>query len=234
MIEIWECCWWKQVKEDKDIRDRLRTHYPYRKPLSEQKIKQRIKNIRLFGYVQNDLSVPEHLQNEFKYPPQVFKNCFVRRDDIGEYMKTYAEKYGLLQHPSKLLITSFHWENGNVISPLFNFYLNLGLECTKILRFVEYIPQKCFKGLVKSVVEGWRLGDQNKNSTVIAETMTLLSNSSYGYQIMDRSKHTVTNFLDEEKTNRDIISTFSSNFGTSTILCMKSSLLRHKGNIGNH
>ena len=70
VIEIWECCWWKQVREDKDIGDRLRTDYPYRKPLSEQKIKQRMKNIRLFGYVQSDLSVPEYLQNEFKFPPK--------------------------------------------------------------------------------------------------------------------------------------------------------------------
>ena len=38
--------------------------------------------------------------------------------------------------------------------------------------------------------------------------MKLLSNSSYGYQIMDRSKHTETKYLDEKKTNRAINSTF--------------------------
>ena len=64
------------------------------------------------------------------------------------------------------------------------------------------------KGFVKSVVEARRLGDQNKNSTVVAETMKLLSDSSYGYQIMDRSKHTETKYLDEKKTNRAINSTF--------------------------
>ena len=123
-------------------------------------------------------------------------------------MKTYAEKHGLLQQPSKMLISSYHLENGCVITPLFNFYLRLGLECTKIHRFVEYLPRKCFKGFVKSVVEARRLCDQNKKSTVIAETMKLLSNSSYGYQIMDRSKHTETKYLDEVKINRAINSTF--------------------------
>ena len=208
VIEIWECCWWKQVKDDKDIRERLKKNFPFRKPLSEQQIMQQIKNNTLFGYVQCDLSVPKPLQNDFKYFSPIFKNCFVSRDDIGEYMKTYAEKHCLLQHPSKMLISSFHLENGSVITPLFNFYLNLGLECTKIHRFVEYFPQKCFKGFVKSVVHARRLGDQNKKSTVIAETMKLLSNSSYGYQIMDRSKDTVTKFLDEKKTNRAINSAF--------------------------
>ena len=118
-----------------------------------------------------------------------FKEFFVGRDDIGEYKKTYAEKHGLLQHPSQMLTSNFHLKNGSVITPLFNFYLNLGLECTKINRFVEYFPQICFEGFVKSVVEARRLGDRNKNSRVIAETMKLLSNSSYRYQIMDHSKH---------------------------------------------
>ena len=225
MIDIWECCWWNQVKEENETGERLRKNFPYRKPLSQQQIKQQIKNITIFGFVQFDLSVPEHLQKGFKYFPPIFKNCFVSRDDIGEYMKTYAEKHYLLQHPSKRLISSFHLENGSVITPLFNFYINLGLEYTKIHR---YFRQKCFKGFVKSIVEARRLGDQNKNSTVIAETMKLLSNSSYGYQIMDRSKHTVTKYLEEKKTIRAIKSTFSSNFATSTILFMKSSLLRHK------
>ena len=42
--------------------------------------------------------------------------------------------------------------------------------------------------------------DENPNSTVVAETMKLLANSSYGYQIMDRSRHTVTKYLNDEET----------------------------------
>ena len=43
-----------------------------------------------------------------------------------------------------------------------------------------------------------------KNSSVVAETMKLLANSSYGYQIMDRSRHTVTKYLNDEKTHSAI------------------------------
>ena len=46
-----------------------------------------------------------------------------------------------------------------------------------------------------------RQGDENPNSSVVDETMKLLANSSYGYQIMDRSRHTVTKYLNEEKTH---------------------------------
>ena len=45
---------------------------------------------------------------------------------------------------------------------------------------------------------------QIPHSTVVAETLKLLSNSSYGYQIMDRSRHTVTKHLTDEKTHSAI------------------------------
>ena len=43
--------------------------------------------------------------------------------------------------------------------------------------------------------------DGNPISSVVAETMKLLANSSYGYQIMDRSRHTVLKDLSDEKTH---------------------------------
>ena len=81
------------------------------------------------------------------------------------------------------------------------FYLQLGLVCKKIYRFVEYTPIKCFNKFVQSAVDARREGDENLNSSVVAETMKLLANSSYGYRIMDRSRHTVTKYLNDEKTH---------------------------------
>ena len=51
-----------------------------------------------------------------------------------------------------------------------------------------------------------RQGDENPKSSVVAETMKLLANSSYGYQIMDRSRHTKTKYQTDEKTNSANIS----------------------------
>ena len=52
-------------------------------------------------------------------------------------------------------------------------------------------------------VDARRQGDENPNSSVLAETMKLLANSSRGYQIMDRI-HTVTKYLTDEKTHSAI------------------------------
>ena len=116
-------------------------------------------------------------------------------------MKDYAEKEGLPRQPRKMLISSFFLENGTLNTPLLLFYLDFGLVCTKIYCFVEYIPVKCFDNFVQSAVNARREGDENPNSSVVAETIKLLANSSYGYRIMDRSRHTVTKYLNDEKTH---------------------------------
>ena len=66
---------------------------------------------------------------------------------------------------------------------------------------MEYIPVKCFNKFVQSAVNARPERDENPNSSVVAETMKTLANSSYGYQIMDRSRHTVTKNLSDEKTH---------------------------------
>ena len=114
------------------------------------------------------------------------------RDDIGILMKQYAEKEKIMVQTRRMPISSFILTDGTIITPLLLFYLQLGLVCKKIHRFVQYTPRKRFDNFVQSAVDARRQGDGNQKSSVVAETMKLLANSSYGYQIMDRSRHTVT------------------------------------------
>ena len=44
--------------------------------------------------------------------------------------------------------------------------------------------------------------------------MKLLGNSSYGYQIMDRSRHTITKYLNDEKTHKAINEPLFKRFNT--------------------
>ena len=174
---------------------------PYKRPLREESLLEQIRSGKLFGYVQCDIEVPEELKKNVANFPPIFKNTNVGRHDIGSLMQEYAEKEGLLCQPRKMLISSYLIENGALITPLLLIYLDLGLVCKKIYRFVEYIPVKGFTNFVKSAVNARREGDENPNPSVVAETMKLLANSSYGYQIMDRSRHTVTKYLSDENTH---------------------------------
>ena len=104
----------------------------------------------------------------------------------------------------KMLISSVTLQKGTLITPLLLFYLQLCLVCTRIQRFVEYTPKKCFNSFVQSALDARRQCDENSNSSVLAETMKLLAKSSYGYQIMDRSQYTVTKDLTDKKTHASI------------------------------
>ena len=124
-------------------------------------------------------------------------------------MKEYAEKEGIMSQPRRMLIASFHLNNGTIITPLLFFYLHLGLECTKIHQFVQYTPKKCFNSFVQSDNNARRQGEENPSSNALAEIMKLLANTSYGYQIMDCSPHTVTKYLNNENTHSAINSKLS-------------------------
>ena len=71
-------------------------------------------------------------------------------------MRKYAIENNVLKQPQRMLISSFKLENGTIITPLLNFYLGLGLKCTKIYRFVQNTPKNCFNNFVQSVVDARR------------------------------------------------------------------------------
>ena len=54
---------------------------------------------------------------------------------------------------------------------------------------------------MQSALNARREGNESPNSSVVAETMKLLANRFYGFQIMDRCRHTVTKYLSDEKTH---------------------------------
>ena len=156
---------------------------------------------------------------QYRFCPQVetsfckrstlIKNSLFDRKDIGKLIKQYAEEEGLMSQSQEMLISSFKLQNGTLITCLLMLYLELGLIiCTKVYRLVEYTPKKCFNKFVQSAVDARRQGDEKPNSSVIAETTKLLANSSYSYQKKDRSRHTVTKYLNDEKTHCALNSKF--------------------------
>ena len=150
-----------------------------------------IKSRSLFGYVQCDIEATENLGETFANFPPIFNKVNVGRDDISPFMKECFEKEGILTQTWRRLISSCFLENGTIITPLLLFYLDLGPVCKKKHRFVHYTSMKCFNNFVQSAVLVRRKGDENLTSSVVAETMNLLANSSYGYQILDRRRHAI-------------------------------------------
>ena len=204
VIAMWECEWWRLYKTTNTVKQHIREHFPYRRSFAAEQLLEEIKEGKLFGYLQCDIEVPETLRSKFVNFPLKFKNTLVSESDFGDLMKNYAEEERLMSQSRKMLISSFTLQNGTLISPLLLFYLQLGLVCTKKHCFVEYTPKKRFNNFAQSAVDARRQSDKNLNSSVVTETTKLLANSSHGYQIMDRSRHTVTKYLTDEKTHAAI------------------------------
>ena len=57
---------------------------------------------------------------------------------------------------------------------------------------------------MQSAVKTRRQDDENPNSSVVAKTMKLLANSSYVNQNMDRSRQSVTMYMNDDKTHAAI------------------------------
>ena len=68
-------------------------------------------------------------------------------------------------------------------------YLNHGLVITHIYTVVEYIPNTAFNSFMTQVAQARLDGDRDKDKVLIAETMKLIGNSSYGKLIMNKEKH---------------------------------------------
>ena len=97
---MWECEWWCRFYErDESVKGHFQEKLPYRRPLSEERLKEGIVDGRLFGYGQCDNEVPKHLRDYFSKFLPIIKNTVVSRDDIGKMMKQYAEEENILiQH----------------------------------------------------------------------------------------------------------------------------------------
>ena len=201
IVELRECDWWNLYKSDASVKSHLRENFPYKRLLSEEQLLQGVIDGQLFGYVQCDIEVTQHPRLYFSNWPPIFKNTIVSREDIGTVMRENSKKEKIMAQPGRMLISCFILTNRTIITPLFLFHLKLGLVCKKIQRFVQYTAGNCFNIFAQSAVDAQRQGDENPNCSVVAETMKRLANSSNGYQIMDRSRHTVTKYLNDEKTH---------------------------------
>ena len=141
-------------------------NFPFKFPLTQESLPVKIREDKLFGYVQCDLEVPDGLKYKFSNLPPIFENFNVSRADIGDYMRDYAIDNDLLKQPQRMLISSFKLENGTVITPLLNFYLSLELKCTKNYLFVQYTPKKSYNNFVQSVVDAQRAGEEILNQAL--------------------------------------------------------------------
>ena len=77
--------------------------------------------------------------------------------------------------PRCSLIGSLKGDKILLASPLLKWYLEHGLEVTKVYQVVEFTSEPCFKPFGDAVSNTRRAGDADPSKAIIADTMKLVS-----------------------------------------------------------
>ena len=179
LVEIYECQWRRMKKINSQVQQFLNSKFnrplDQHKTLTQDQILRAIRNESLFGVVECDIRVPDPLKPKFAEMCPIFKNTEISREDIGEFMQTFAEEQNIMSHPRRSLIGSYFGEKIVLATPLIKWYLAHGLEVTHIYQVVEYTPIPCFKPFGEAVSNARRAGDVDPIKAIIADTMKLVS-----------------------------------------------------------
>ena len=103
--EKWECEWKREKNQDMEkrefVRQRKSSSLENRREMTEKQVLQCVKEGTLFGMVECDIHVPEHLRGYFAEMPPIFKNTEVRLEDVSAGMREYAEQNHLMKQGRK-------------------------------------------------------------------------------------------------------------------------------------
>ena len=166
----------------------------------QDEIIQNVLNDKLFGFFEVDIEVPEQKRKRFSEFCPLFVISEVPEDQIPQHMKDYKINTGrkMIKNNKKLLGV-MKTEKILLYSPLLKWYLNHGLQVTKIHRYISYTSGRPFKWFPEEVSSARRAADQDKNKRQLGDTAKLKGNSFYGKMIENLEKHMNTKFTTNEK-----------------------------------
>ena len=124
----------------------------------------KVLNDELFGFFEVDLEVPEQLRKRFSEFCPLFVISEVPEERIPQHMKDYKINTGrkMIKNNKKLLGV-MKAEKILIYSPLLKWYLNHGLQVTKIHRYISYTSGTPFEWFPEEVSSARRAADNDKN-----------------------------------------------------------------------
>ena len=200
VVEMWECDW-KELRKEPDVKSFLAPARRQKWNMTQNVILAAVIDGMLFGMIECDIHVPPELRPYFSEMQPVFKNTTVTRDDIGPYMRQYAEEHNILTKPRRMLVGSYRGDKILLTTPLLRWYIAHGLVVDHVYQVVEYEPKPCFRNFGESVSTARRNGDVDPEKAIIGDTMKLLGNSAYGKTVTNVDKHRDVRYCTEVGTS---------------------------------
>ena len=121
-------------------------------------------------------------------------------------MQEYAkQQHSIKDVPRRLLIGSYFGKKIGLSTQLLKRYLEHGLVITNIYTIVKYVPNAACNTFMTQVAQAHLDGDRDKNKALIAKTMKLIGNSSYGKLITNKEKHHDIIYVNENEIGEGIM-----------------------------
>ena len=98
----------------------------------------------MFGMIGCDICVPEELRDHFAEMQPVFKNIRLTRDDLGPFMRQYAEGHNIMTTPRRMLVGSYRGDK------------------ILVTHVIKYDPIPCFRRFGDAVSTIRREGDVHR------------------------------------------------------------------------
>lgn len=89
-------------------------------------------------------------------------------------MQGYVTENGLSQKPRRLLVGGLRAKEMFISTELLKWYLSMGLKVSKVHQTIEYTPARCFDTFVDEVTAARRLGDLDKDKSMLADLAKLI------------------------------------------------------------
>ena len=143
VVELWECEW-KEMRRTPAVRKCVDAAFPRRRhvqwTMTSQQILNGVRAGTVFGMIECDVRVPEALRAHFAEMQPVFKNIGMQREDLGPFMRRYAEEHDIMKTPRRMLVGSYCGDKILLATPLLRWYLDQGLEVLHVTRSSNTIP----------------------------------------------------------------------------------------------
>lgn len=207
VIEKWECDWDSQRKDGR-IKTFINEHFQLgvrSNILTAKQMTEMVIDGSFFGMVECDIEVPrwdKELIDYFAEFPPICKNVEITINDIGRYMRDFAEDNGYMTQPRKNLINSYWAKKALFATPLLKWYLENGLILTRVYQAIEMKPKRPFSKIVDHIITQRRKADIDESHKSAGENWKTLGNSLYGKTMTNKEKHKNNKIVGDDNVDR--------------------------------
>ena len=176
---IWECSMNRLLKAEPRLREDVQQMKPtflrkHKGEVTKEDILEGIRDESFFGFLVCDISVPLHLRSFMDSCPPLFSNTTLNMEDIGDVMREFATEKGIKIQNRRLLLSGMAAEEILLSSRLVAFYLELGLEVTRIYQTISYVKSYPFDTFVEAVTKHRKEAQKNPDRKMVGEIYKLM------------------------------------------------------------